>query len=55
MFRIEFVAIDMFVNLKKGIRHGFMKMKKPIDIEMNRCYTEVNFSEVNLSIASKRG
>ena len=49
------VVLCMSVNLKKEIRRGFMKMKRPIDKETNQCYTEINFSEVNLSIASKRG
>lgn len=28
---------------------------KAFDNKTNRCYTEINFSEVDLSIASKRG
>ena len=49
------LCLSMSVNLKKGIHRGFMKMKRPIDIEMNRCYTEINFSEVNLSILYGEG
>ncbi len=31
------------------------RKEKAFDNKTNRCYTEINFSEVNLSIASKRG